>query len=128
MGGVSFGHCEEDHTGRIGAACVSQVRSQPVEFLDEFTEDDLRYARLYYDSWKTDGANWFQERFREAVAWIEWNAKMIQKKYRGLRRAVIRRTYFGVFFAIEPGVTTVVAILDLRQDPSEIRRALRDRI
>jgi len=62
------------------------VRSQPVEFLDEFTEDDLRYARLYYDSWKTDGANWFQERFREAVAWIEWNAKMIQKKYRGLTR------------------------------------------
>jgi hypothetical protein len=46
------------------------VKSQPVEFL-EFIEEDLRYARTYYDSWKPDGAQWFQERFRETVSWIE---------------------------------------------------------
>jgi hypothetical protein len=31
-------------------------------------------------------------------------------------------------FAIEPEVTTVVAVSDLRQDPKEIRRALRERV
>jgi hypothetical protein len=102
------------------------VRSQRVEFL-EFVEDDLRYARAYYDSWKTDGAEWFQERFREAISWIEWNPELFPKKYRRFRRAIIRRTYFGIFFAIEPDVTTAVAVLDLRRDPKAIKRILRER-
>jgi len=102
------------------------VRNQPVEFL-EFIEDDLRYARTYYDSWRTGGAQWFQERFRETISWIEWNPEMFPRKHRAFRRAIIRRTYFGVFFAIEPGVTTVVALVDLRRDPKEIRRALHER-
>jgi hypothetical protein len=102
------------------------VRSQPVEFL-EFVEDDLRYARAYYDSWKTDGAHWFQERFREAISWIEWNPELFAKKYRRFRRAIIRRTYFGIFFANEPDVTTAVAVLDLRRDPRAIKRILRER-
>jgi hypothetical protein len=103
------------------------VKSQPVEFL-EFIEDDLRYARVYYDSWKVGGAEWFQERFCETVSWIEWNPEMFSKNYKGFRRAIIRWTYFGVFFAIEPKVTTIVAVSDLRQDPKEIRRALRGRV
>lgn len=127
MGGVPVGCSEADHAGRTRTARVSEVRSQLVEFL-EIIEDDLRYACTYYDSWKTNGGEWFQERFREAISWIEWNPEMFPKKYRGFRRSIIRRTYFGVFFAMEPDVTTVVAVLDLRQDPKEIRRALRDRI
>ena len=103
------------------------MRSQPVEFL-EVIEDDVRYARVYYDSWKTGGAEWFQERMREAISWIEWNPEMFQKKYRHFRRTIIRETYFGIFFAIEPEVTTVLAVLDLRQDPKGIRRTLRTRI
>ena len=102
------------------------MRSQPVEFL-EFVEDDLGYARAYYDSWKTDGAEWFQERFREAISWIEWNPELFPKKYRRFRRAIIRRTYFGIFFAIELDVTTAVAVLDLRRDPKAIKRILRER-
>ena len=102
------------------------MKSQPVEFLD-FIEEDLRYARAYYDSWQTDGARLFQERFREAISWIEWNPEMFPKKYRGFRRTIIRRTYFGAFFAIEQDVTTVVAVLDLRQDPKEIRSVLYQR-
>jgi hypothetical protein len=41
-----------------------------------------------------------------------------------LHRAIIRRTYFGIYFAIEPGVTTVVAMLDMRNDPRVIRSLL----
>ena len=102
------------------------MRSQPVEFL-EFIEDDLRYAHAYYDSWKTDRAGWFQERFREAISWIEWNPELFPKKYRQFRRGIIRQTYFGIFFAIEPDVTTAVAVLDLRRDPKAIKRILRER-
>lgn len=43
------------------------------------------------------------------------------------RRAIVRRTYFGVYFVIEPTVTTAVAVLDLRQDPRVIRSLVRQR-
>ena len=98
------------------------MRSQPVEFL-AFVEDDLRYAYDYYDSWLA-GSAWFRDRFHETVSWIEWNPEMFPKKHRFFRRAIIRRSYFGIFFAIEPDVTTVVAMRDMRDDPREIRRLL----
>jgi hypothetical protein len=49
---------------------------------------------------------------------------MFPKKYRSFRRAIIRRSYFGIFFAIEPEVTTVVAVRDMRDNPAAIRRLL----
>jgi hypothetical protein len=99
------------------------VRNQPVEFL-EFIEDDLRYAYQYYESWQAGGSDIFHERFRDTVSWITWNPEMFPKKHRFFRRAIVRRSYFGVFFVIESAVTTVVAVLDMRRNPREIRRIL----
>jgi hypothetical protein len=64
------------------------------------------------------------QRFRESVAWIEWNPEMFPKKYRQFRRAIIRKSYFGIYYAIEPKVTTVVAVLDMRRKPETIRGVL----
>ena len=102
------------------------MRSQPVEFLEP-VEADLRHARAYYDSWQTGGGARIQEKFRETVAWIEWNPELFPRKYGAFRRAMIRQSYFGVYFVIEPAVTTVVAVLDLRQNPAVIRQLLRHR-
>jgi hypothetical protein len=102
------------------------VKSQPVEFLEP-VEHDLRYARDFYESWKWHGAEDFMQRFRESVAWIEWNPVMFPRKYRQFRRAIIRRSYFGVYYVIEPSVTTVVAVLDMRRDPKTIRDLLEGR-
>lgn len=63
----------------------------------------------FYDSWLTNGADQFLHRFREAAARIGSNPEQFPKKHRLFRRAIIRRTYFGIYFATEPGVTTVVA-------------------
>lgn len=49
---------------------------------------------------------------------------MFPKKHRFFRRAIIRRSYFGVFFVIESDITTVVALRDMRDDPREISRLL----
>jgi len=103
------------------------VKSQPVEFL-EWVEHDLNYARDFYDSWLTGGADKFLARFREAVTWIERNPEQFPKKHRHFRRAIIRRTYFGIYFAIEPAVTAVVAVLDMRNDPRVIRALLKLRL
>jgi len=102
------------------------VKSQPVEFL-AFIEDDLRHAYDYYDSWLADGSPWFREQFHETVSWIEWNPEMFPKKHRFFRRAIIRRSYFGIFFAIEREVTTVVAVRDMRDNPQKIRALLLER-
>lgn len=59
------------------------------------------------------------------MTWIEWNPEQFPKKYRFFRRAIIRRTYFGIYFVIEPTVTTVVAVLDMRNDPRVIRSLLK---
>ena len=99
------------------------MRSQPVELLD-FVEDDLRYARSFYDSWQFEGAKKFHEKLRQVVEWIEWNPESFPRKYRFYRRAIIRRSYFGVYFVIEPKVTTIVAVLDMRSDPRVIRAVL----
>jgi plasmid stabilization system protein ParE len=99
------------------------VNTQPVEFL-EFIESDLRQAHDFYDSWQTNGADKFQAKFREAVGWIEWNPELFPKKYKRFRRAIIRKTYFGIYYVVEPGVTVVVAVLDLRQNPKAIRQML----
>ena len=99
------------------------MKNQPVEFLAA-VEFDLRHAQDFYDSWLTGGAENFRTRFREMVTAISWNPEQFPKKHRQFRRTIIRRTYFGIYFAIEPGVTTVVAVLDMRRDPRVIRGLL----
>ena len=102
------------------------MKSQPVEFL-ELVEHDLRYAHEFYDSWKANGAGDFQERFRECISWIEWNPVMFPKQHRIFRRAIIRRSYFAIYYVIEPRVTTVVAVLDMRREPQSINKLLKRR-
>lgn len=98
------------------------VQSQPVEFLEQ-VEFDLIYATEFYDSWLTNGAERFLGRFRATVNRIAENPELFPRKHRFFRRAIISRTYFGIYFAIEPGVSTVVAVLDLRNDSRGIRSA-----
>ena len=103
------------------------MQGQPVEFL-EWIEYDLTYAMDFYDSWLTNGADQFLDRFRQAVTRIGWNPEQFPRKYRSFRRAIIRRTYFGIYFVIEPEVTTVVAVLDMRNDPRVICALLKLRL
>lgn len=103
------------------------MNSQPVEFLD-IVEHDLRAARTFYASWLTDGARHFSSKYNETLDWIEWNPEQFPRKHRHFRRAIIRRTFYGIYYAIEPNLTTVVAVLDLRKNPRFIRSVLRVRV
>ncbi len=102
------------------------MRSQPVEVLEDVVAD-LRAAQAYYDSWRHNGSTFFLQQFRDTVAWIAWNPELFPRRYRIFRRAIIRQTYFGIFFAIEPTVTTIVAVADLRQRPGALRRLVKTR-
>ena len=103
------------------------MRTQRVEFL-EAVELDLRQARAFYDSWQFEGAQKFQSKFRETVAWIEWNPELFPRKYKHFRRAIIRKTYFGIYYVVEPEITVIISVLDLRRDPRAIRQMLTARV
>lgn len=123
MGRLQIGASQADFRDRTRASTSAKVNTQPVEFL-EYVEGDLRRAMTFMTRGLTNGGDVFFEKFRETIRWIEWNPEMFPRKYSHFRRAIIRRSYFGVFFAIEPEVTVVVAVLDLRRDPRAVRELL----
>jgi plasmid stabilization system protein ParE len=112
---------------RTGAAVETEVNNIAVEFLD-LVEADLRHARNFYESWKFDGAEDFYGKFQETISWIGWNPELFPRKYKRFRRAIIRHTYFAIFYAIEIDAVVVVAVLDMRRDPRVIKSMLRTRI
>jgi len=99
------------------------MKSQPVEFLGSI-EADLNQAREFYASWLADGARIFRDKFRETVSWIEWNPELFSKAHGHFRRAIIRKTYFAIYYVIEADKTLVIAVLDMRQNPRFIRATL----
>ena len=65
--------------------------------------------------------------YNETVGWIDWNPEGFPKKYGVVRRAILKRAYYIVYFVIEADRSLVIAVLDGRRKPSEIRAILEGR-
>lgn len=102
------------------------MKSLPVFALPEI-ESDLRDAMLHYSSWRSDGAEHVRQKYDETVGWIAWNPEGFPKKYGAVRRAILKQSYYVVYFLIEDDRSVVVAVLDGRRDPKEIRVILEGR-
>ena len=102
------------------------MRSLPVVALPE-VESDLRAAIAHYSSWRTDGEEHVLRMYDETIGWIAWNPEGFPKKYGPVRRAILKRSYYIVYFLIEADRSLVLAVLDGRRDPSEIRSLLKGR-
>lgn len=102
------------------------MNPQPVIALPE-VEGDLRAAGQFYKSWRADGREHLQSLWDEVTRWIAENPDLFPKRYRDFRRAPLRHSYYAAFYVVEPTVTIVVAVLDLRQRPSHVRHLLRHR-
>ena len=96
------------------------MRSLPVFALPE-VEGDLRAAMAHYSSWRTDGAEHIRQKYDETVGWIAWNPEAFPKKYGLVRRAILKRSYFIVYFVVERDRSLVIAVLDGRRSPQDIR-------
>jgi plasmid stabilization system protein ParE len=102
------------------------VKSLPVFALPE-VESDLRAAMAHYGSWRTDGADLIRQKYDDTISWISWNPEGFPKKHGIIRRAILKQSYYIVYFFVERNRTVVVAVLDGRRDPQEIRKLLRKR-
>ncbi|WP_414665168.1 hypothetical protein [Horticoccus sp. 23ND18S-11] len=102
------------------------MRSLPVFALPEI-ESDLRDAMAHYSSWRSDGEEHVRQMYDETVGWIAWNPEGFPKKYGIVRRAILKRSYYIVYFLIEAERSLVIAVLDGRRAPNEIRMILEGR-
>lgn len=102
------------------------MRSLPVFALPE-VEVDLRHAMEHYASWHPDGAEHIYKKYEETVSWIAWNPESFPKKHGLVRRAILKRSYYIIYFIVEADRSIVLAVLDGRRDPVALRKIIRGR-
>lgn len=102
------------------------MNSKPVEALPE-VEEDLEKAIAHYLTWRSDGRVHLLDRYDETVGWIEWNPDLFPFKIGRVQRAIIKQTYFAVYFIQEKARTLVLAVLDGREQPERRQKLLRVR-
>ena len=96
------------------------MKNLPVFALPD-VETDLRAAIAHYSSWRSDGGSHVRQKYEETVSWIGWNPDGFPEKYGGVRRAILKQSYYIVYFIEEKDRVLIVAVLDGRRDPQEIR-------
>ncbi len=102
------------------------MRSKPIYVLPEVF-DDLRAAADHYESWRSDGREHLFRSYEETVGWIEWNPDLFPRHVGVIQRAILKQSYYIVYFTQETERTLIIAVLDGRRDPSEIRATIRAR-
>ncbi|WP_043582787.1 type II toxin-antitoxin system RelE/ParE family toxin [Geminisphaera colitermitum] len=102
------------------------MKNQPVEALD-IVAGDLQAAYSHYNTWHFDGEAFFQNLLDDALYQVQLNPEIFAPKYKHFRRVILHHSYYAAYYVIEPDVTTVVAILDQRQDPQRIQKTLNQR-
>lgn len=102
------------------------MKSKPVVALPE-VETDLRQAMAHYASWRSDGPAHVLQKYEATIAWIAWNPEVFPRKYRNVQRAILKQSYYIVYFIQEDDRSLVLAVLDGRRDPQEIKRIITGR-
>lgn len=102
------------------------MKSVPIAALPE-VEHDLRAAAVHYESWRTDGRVHLLAKYEETVAAISRSPDAFPLKYGQVRRTLLERSYYLVYFILEDQHALILAVLDGRREPAEIRRLLERR-
>jgi hypothetical protein len=87
----------------------------------------LGNAIAHYLTWRSDGRAHVLDKYDETIGWIEWNPDLFPFKIGRVQRAIIKHTYFAVYYLQEEARTLVLAVLDGRGEPSRRQALLRRR-
>lgn len=88
-------------------------------------EQDLLEAQRWYERQVEGLGREFRQTVDELFARLRENPYLYPAVYRGLRRAVLRRFPYLVYFAVDPESVTVVACLHGKRRPGLIESRLR---
>ena len=102
------------------------MNSKPVFPLDSVVED-LRSAIAHYKSWRPDGEAHVLGKYSETVSWISWNPELFPCVFGSVQRAILKQSYYIVYFIQEKERAVVLAVLDGRMSPIAIRKLVSQR-
>ncbi len=85
-------------------------------------EADIAAGYDWYEQQREGLGQEFLEEISDAVAAIESEPLRFPVTFRGLRRALVRRFPYGIFFVIRGDTIIVVAAAHLARDPRRIHR------
>lgn len=102
------------------------MKSKPVEALPEVAAD-LLTAAAHYQSWRSDGREHLLQKYEETVSWVAWNPDLFPRKFGVIQRAVLKQSYYVVYFMQETTSSVILAVLDGRDDPQKRDQLVRQR-
>ena len=102
------------------------MKLREVFLLKEATVD-LEESRLFYDLQEKGVGDYLFDCLISDLECLEFYSGTHSKKF-GLYRMFSKRFPFAIYYEIDNDIVEVVAILDMRRDPSLIQRKLGKRI
>ena len=102
------------------------MKSKPVFALDVVAED-LKAAISHYATWRSDSESHVLGKYNETVSWVAWNPDLFPRVFRSVQRAIIKQSYYLMYFVQESERTLVLAVLDGRMNPTFIRKLVKQR-
>jgi toxin ParE1/3/4 len=91
-------------------------------FITPQAEEEAQEAARWYQQESEGLGTTFLETVERALSQIEENPLRFPVIHRGIRRAVLGRFPYGIFFRTRPDRIKVIAILHLARDPILWRR------
>ncbi len=88
-------------------------------------EDDLLESQRWYEAQRSGLGGEFRAAIDGVFTRLVENSEIYPEVYRGLRRAVVRRFPYLVYFSVEEEVITVVACLHSKRRPGLVHRRVR---
>ncbi len=85
--------------------------------------DDLAEGRLFYDRKEQGVGDYFFDSLISDLESLKFYAGIHSKRF-GFHRMFSKRFPFAVYYEIDKDIVRVVAVLDMRHDPSWIRGKL----
>jgi plasmid stabilization system protein ParE len=85
-------------------------------------ESDIDAAYVWYEEQRAGLGAEFLDEVERSLALIQENPELYEPIYSGARRALTRRFPFGVFYAWEEDVISVLAVLHTSRHPDSWKR------
>lgn len=103
------------------------MKSKPVDALEEVIAD-LVAAAAHYQTWRSDGRAHILKKYDETINWIAWSPDQFPRCRLGrIQRAILKQSYYIVYFLQESKRTLILAVLDGRRSSTIIRSLLKER-
>jgi len=88
-------------------------------------ESDLQQAFYWYESQETRLGDRLLLSVESSIQSILRNPKMYQVIYKNVRRALIRRFPYGIFYVLRSNSIVVIAVFHAMRDPAELMRRIK---